>query len=210
MALLTAGRLAALEAIVNRALRLDPLAQQRLESLAGKSIRLECTDPAVDVIIAVANGTIHLSVFDAEQPLETTSHLCGDLTAFTRLLTAEDKAAEMINADLRLHGDSGLLIELQEILSNVEIDWEFHLARLVGDLPAHMLGKIGRDGWQWMKNTQPVFWRHLQEYVLEEARLSPNQAELDNFVDQVQALDERVERLQARLQRLLAKVDHPS
>ncbi|CAA0079524.1 Uncharacterised protein [BD1-7 clade bacterium] len=206
MALINQGRLTALESVVNRALELDPMARQRLESLAGKSIRLQCTDPDIDLCVAVEGQSIQLMLVGEGDAPTTTAHLSGDMSAFIRLLTAEDKAAEMINADLRLQGESSLLIDLQDILAHVELDWEYHLARVIGDLPAHALGKFSRETLQWLKSTQPVFLRHVQEFVLEEGRLAPTQAEMDAFIDEIHVLDERVERLQARLQRLHARV----
>ena len=192
-------QLKALEAVVNQAIRLDPLTAQRLQKLAGKRFHIECTDPAADVLIAINEQAITLLPPDGKP---VTSHLTGDLTAFVKLMSADDKAAALINADLRLQGDSQLLIELEEILSYIELDWEYQLAQHIGDLPAHLLGKLGRGSFNWLKQTQPIFMRHLQEYILEEARLSPTKQEIDRFISDLQALNEQVERLEARIERL--------
>lgn len=192
-------QLKAIEAIINQAIKLDPLARQRLEKLAGKRFRIESTEPVADVLIEIDEQTISIIPPD-DQPV--TSHLTGDLSAFTKLMSADDKAAALINADLRLQGDSQLLIELQEILSHMEFDWEYHLAQHIGDLPAHMIGKVGRNSANWIKHTQPVFMRHLKEYILEEAKLSPSKSELDGFITMIQNLDEQVERLEAKINRI--------
>ncbi len=197
----SAAQLMALEAIINQALTLDPVAQQRLQLISGKSIRLECTEPAFDLAAEIEDSSLRL--LQPEQLEHTaTSHLSGDLSAFSKLLSDDDKAAALINADLRLQGDSRLLIELQEILVNIDLDWEHHLAKIIGDMPAHFIGKIGRDSFNWLRSTQPIFMRHLQEYLVEETRLSPNKIELENFIQGVQELDERTERLQTKLTRL--------
>lgn len=185
--------------LVNQALGLDPLSRQRLQHLAGKRLRVECTEPALDVLIAVEADGIRLSAPDDEP---VTTHLRGDLSAFAGLLSAEDKAAALINADVRLKGDSQPLIDLQHILAHLELDWEYHLAKIIGDMPAHLLGRVSRESIGWLRKTQPVFLRHLQEFIQHEAQLAPTPLEMDYFVNEVMALQERSERLQAKLQRL--------
>lgn len=195
------AQLQALSTLINQALALDSLARQRLQQLAGKRLRLECTEPAMDVLVTVSRqGEISLSAAD-EQPVN--AHLSGPLSAFMQLLASEDKASAMINSGLHLNGNSQLLLELEAALRQTDLDWEYQLARLIGDLPAHLLGKISRHGQQWLSSNRPVFLRHLQEFIQEEARLTPDRQEIDQFIDEVQQLRLRSERLEARIQRLL-------
>lgn len=198
--MIAAAQLQTLSALINQTLALDHLACKRLSQLAGKRLRLQCTEPALDVIISVDNiGQIALLPAD-DQPVNT--RLSGSLSAFMQLLASDDKASAMINSGLHLKGNSQLLLELGDILQQTDLDWEYHLSRMIGDLPAHLLGKISRHGQQWLGNSRPVFARHLQEFVREEARLTPHRDEIDQFITDVQQLALRTERLQARLQRL--------
>jgi ubiquinone biosynthesis protein UbiJ len=191
--------LKALETLVNQALKLDPFAREQLQRLAGKAIRIECTEPLIEVVIGVEADLLHIEPFGSQK---ITSHLTGNLAAFSELVTADDKVAALINGNLRLQGDSQLLMDLQKILQGIELDWEFQLAKLIGDLPAHWLGKFSRDTANWLRTTQPVFMRHLQEFIVEEAQLSPTRQELEEFISGVQTTVEKVERLEARLARL--------
>jgi ubiquinone biosynthesis protein UbiJ len=193
------SQLKTLEALIHQALKLDPALQQQLKSLAGKSIHIECKDPKAEVVIVINANNIYLETLQAQK---ITSHLTGDFIAFAQLLSAEDKVSTLINGDLRLQGDSQVLVELQKILQSIDIDWEFQLAKLIGDMPAHFLGKLSRDGISWLRSTQPIFMRHLQEFVLEEAKLSPTKQELDAFIHSIQSVRERVERIEAKLSRL--------
>ena len=195
-------RLAALASVINRALALDPLASARLQTLSGQCLRIECSEPPLDIVIDITGNGIALRTAQAAAGEPVHAHLRGRLSDFVKLLGADDKAAAIINSDLHLHGNSQLLQQLADILQPIDLDWEYHLARLIGDLPAHLLGKLGRDSWHWLQQSRPVFARHLQEFVLEEAALSPGRAELDAFVDDVQALMLRSERLAARIARL--------
>ena len=192
-------QLKALELLVNQALKLDPATREQMLRLSGKSIGIECTEPALEIVILIHNDAIELQAFSGQK---ATSHLTGNLAAFSELLTAEDKVAALINGNLRLQGDSQLLMELQKILQNLDLDWEFQLAKLIGDLPAHWLGKLSRDTLGWLKATQPVFMRHLQEFIVEEAQLSPTRQEIEQFINAVQDTVQSVERLEAKITRL--------
>lgn len=194
------AQLTALAGLINQALALDNLSQQRLIQLANKKLRIECTDPVIRVDIAITdNGTIELYPSNNDA---VNAHLSGPLSAFIQLLASDDKASAMINSGLQLKGNSQLLLELEAILHKTDLDWEYHLSRLVGDLPAHLIGRLGRHSQQWLGKTGPVFMRHLQEFVLEEAQLSPRRDEVEHFIDEVQKLKLRTERLEARLLRL--------
>ncbi len=192
-------QLKALEKLINQALTLDPSAQTELLLLAGKSIQIECTEPVLQVVITISSDGILLDPFEQQT---VNSHLTGDLSAFTELLGAQDKVATLINGNLRLQGDSQLLMNVQKILQGIDLDWEFQLAKLIGDLPAHFIGKMSRDTLAWLRATQPVFMRHLQEFILEEAQLSPTKMEIEQFIDTVQNLVEKTERLEARMMRI--------
>ncbi|NRB37038.1 MAG: SCP2 sterol-binding domain-containing protein [Pseudomonadales bacterium] len=207
-ALVNQAQLNVLQLLINKALKLDPLAQQRLNALAQKSLRIQCNEPDIDIVILVENESITLHVSelylnnDETEKKSVTCHLSGNLSAYSKLLSEDDKAAALINSDLRLQGDSSLLMELEKIVSQVELDWEYHLAKLIGDLPAHFIGKRGRQSWYFLRATQPIFMRHLQEFILEEAQLCPNKLEMEQFIESVQSIEERSDRLQARIQRL--------
>jgi ubiquinone biosynthesis protein UbiJ len=199
-------QLQALQLVINQAITLDPLATQRLEDLSGKRFRVECIDPEIDLIIAVDEQSVLLLTPDSD-PVDT--HISGDLSSYTKLLSSDDKAAAIINSGLQVKGDSANLLLLQEILANTELDWEYHLANVIGDLPAHLFGRASREALSWLKDTRPIFERHLKEFILEEAKLSPTQNEIDLFIDNNQKLRERTERVEAKLSRLQQQLEGP-
>lgn len=199
--MLSAAQLNLLASVINRALQLDSQAGQRMQQLSGKRLRLTCTEPAMDVLIAIDGASIALTPGDSKADA-VDCHLTGSLSAFIDLLGADDKAAAIINGDLTLQGNSQLLLDLYDTLQQTDLDWEYHLARLIGDIPAHFIGSLGRDSWSWLQQSRPVFTRHLQEFLLEEVQLSPSQSEMDSFVEGVQDLALQVDRLAARIRRL--------
>lgn len=200
--MLAAAQLNLLGSVINRALALDSQASRRVEQLSGKRLRITCLEPAIDVWITVAGQRVTLAPASNDTDSPVDCHLSGTLSAFIELLGAEDKAAAIINGDLQLRGNSQLLLDLYDSLQQTDLDWEYHLARLIGDVPAHLVGSISRDSWALLQQSRPAFARHLQEFLLEEGKLTPGRGEMEQFINGVQALSRRVERLQARIHRL--------
>ncbi len=195
--------LAALEAGLNRALALDSASQQRLAALGDVILKLECTAPALDVYLQPqSNGLRLMGAFDG--PVSTT--VKGSASDFTQLAAAEDPAAALINGNLVLVGDSAPLLELQKIFSQLDMDWEAPLVNTLGDVAGHSLAETLRGIFSWGQQASASFTRQLEEFIHEEARLSPSRREVEDFYRDVQDLALRVERLQSRAAQLTRKL----
>lgn len=190
--------LAALENAVGRALDLDPAARQALAGLGGRVFQIEPRDTGADIFLLPGDTGIELrGVYDG--PVD--SHIIGTIPDFVELISAEDAASTLINGGISLHGDSAPLLELQAILHRLDLDWEGALAGKIGDIPAHQLGRVVRGGLRWGQQAFGSLNRQIEEFLHEEARVLPPEAELQGFYDAVGQLSQSVERLDARLQR---------
>ena len=72
----------------------------------------------------------------------------------------------------------------------------------LGDVAGHQLAQLLRGAYGWGRQASTGLGRQLEEFIHEEARLSPPRLELEDFYRDVQQLGLRVERLQSRTQRL--------
>jgi len=198
----TAG-LATLEGLINNALTLAPRASAELAELEDCVFALECTSPALDIYLQPGRGRVRLMGF-YEGPV--TTRVKGAAADFTELAASDDPAASLINGALELAGDSAPLLELQQILSTLDIDWEAPLVDALGDVVGHQLAEILRAGFSWGRQARVSLERQLEEFVHEEARLSPPRLELEDFYSDVQELSLRVERLESRSRRLRQKI----
>ncbi|MEM0955885.1 MAG: SCP2 sterol-binding domain-containing protein [Pseudomonadota bacterium] len=198
---------AALETALNRAFSLDPAVANRLGELEGEVFHLACTAPAIDLYLAPRAGRVRLKSFHDGN---VTTSVRGTARDFADLATADDAAAALINGNIELSGDSAPLMTLQRILSSLELDWEAPLVNALGDVVGHQLAEALRGLFSWGRMAQSSLLRQLEEFVHEEARLSPPKAELEDFYEDVAILGQRVERLQAKLRRLAARVPERS
>jgi ubiquinone biosynthesis accessory factor UbiJ len=195
--------LAALETAVNRALALSAGSADALAPLEGCVFALHCTSPTVDVYLEPESTGIRLmGIYDGP----VTTSIRGEASDFTELATSNDPAATLINGNLELVGDSAPLIELQKTLSHLDVDWEAPLVDTLGDVAGHQVAELLRGTFRWGKQAGDSLSRQLEEFIHEEARLSPPRLELEDFYRDVQELGMRVERLQSRARRLRKKL----
>ena len=191
--------LAALEAALNQALTLAPEGRDELATLADSVFALQCTKPEFHVYLQPTEQGIRLmGVHDGD----VTTSVRGEASDFTELASSSDPAATLINGKLELRGDSGALIHLQKILSNLHVDWEAPLVSTLGDVAGHQLAELLRGAFSWGKQASESLARQINEFIHEEARLSPPTLELEDYYRDVQDLVMRVERLASRTQRL--------
>ncbi len=200
---LNTAALAALERAINGALSLDERTRESVAALTGKTLKVEVTVPALSAfLVPGAEGVRLLGHFEG-RPDCTVSGATSD---FIALLLAADKPAALVNGKLKVSGDSALLLSLEKALSALELDWEQRLATLVGDVPAHQVGRLARGSAEFGRRARGSFERHLEEFIHEEARLAPPRAEVEDFFADVRALSSRVARLEAGIRRLARRI----
>ncbi len=193
---------AALETAVNRALSLDPVATAKLAELDGHIFHLACTRPAMDIFLVPQQDGVRLKGFHDG---EVTTSIRGEARDFGELATASDPAATLINGNIELTGDSGPLMDLQRIIQSLDMDWEAPLVDTLGDVAGHQLAQGLRGLFSWGQQARSSLERQLEEFIHEEARLSPSRREVEDFFEDIELLNQRVDRLQARIKRLTAK-----
>jgi ubiquinone biosynthesis protein UbiJ len=194
---------ASLEAAFNAWLQLEASthgqALSRLQALQGKLIRLHITNPDMQFDILPTVERMHVSTDYAAEPDVT---ITGSALGFMRLAAAEDSGKAMLAQGVTIAGDTGLGMQFSQILREVNIDWEELASRAVGDVMAHQLGQMARSSKAWLDDTAHAMRLNTQEYLQEEARLVPAEAELKAYLDAVDELRMDVDRFEARLKQL--------
>lgn len=195
--------LEALNNLIARTLELDSRARDRLMKLDGERFRIISTRPPLEIDITVADNSLQIQTTDAALPAGTT--VTGDWLEFGRVATARDPASALINGDITVGGDTSALLELREIMMSLDLDWEAPLARLVGDVAAHQIGRGLRGAPRIAGQLFGHLRRQVKEFIVEESGAVPHPIEVEDFGRDVQQLAERCDRLEARVQRLQRK-----
>lgn len=196
---ISAATFAAIEQLLNQAIRLDPEAPPRLEAMHGRVIKLELVGLALSLYMIPDPGGIQVfSHFEAEPDCI----LRGTPLDLARMRSPQESADQLFSGAVEIAGDSGLAHQFGEFLSGLDIDWEEQLSKVTGDVVAHELGNMARGFFAWGENVRNTAGLDLQEYLQEELRLLPSRYEIEPFLADVDRLRDDVERLSARLERL--------
>ena len=197
--------LATFERLINQALRLDPATQKRLAAMTGQVFHLQCTQPQLEVFVLPQNDGITLAgFFDGK----ITAGLSGTANDFAKLLSSKDPAAELINGNLVVRGDSNALQQLQRIAVDLDLDWEAPLTRMFGDVIGYQLGRGLRHLASRALYADKQLQRQVHDYVNHESNWLATQHEVNRFNADVESLSLRSERFETQLKKLQAKLRH--
>ncbi len=205
---------ATLENVLNRGLPRSPRAQQLCAELAGRSVAVaisgsgqrilvECTGLSLK-LRAVSGESLSSTRPDATTSAESHSSSPPDATItggpFSLLaLSGPTPEAVLQRGDVRIDGDAELAQKFRELALLLRPDLEEELSLVVGDVPAHQLGRFARAAFAWTRKAASTTVRNAAEYLGHERRDLVPRSEADQFLQGVDTLREDVDRLAARI-----------
>ena len=192
-----AGR--ALELALARLLALDPETQDKLRALEGRRIELSLESPALALSATVRDGAVRIGPpeREPEADLGLRANLGG---LFAQLPFARGRNAPP--ARLRINGDAELARTLQGLARGFDPDWERPFVDVLGPLLGPQVARALREGLRQGAGLAGNLGRDAAEFLTEESRDAVGRAELSAFLDDVDAVRDRAERLLARAARL--------
>jgi ubiquinone biosynthesis protein UbiJ len=190
-----AGR--ALETALNHTLSLDPDTRQKLSVLEGRSIQLHLRGPELALGVTVESQRLKVG------PPQDASQLRVAASPGSLLAMALRRGDEGVSpGKVEIAGDADLARRLEKLASTFQPDFEEAFARSFGDVLGVPLARAIAKGLRHARESAAHFTEDGADWLRDEARLTPAMGEVDDFLDGVDALRERTERLEARLARL--------
>lgn len=194
--LLQTALLLPLETLVNGVLAMDAAAAGRLARLEGTQVAVHCSTPPLSVFIRVQQGRLRLAALSEVAPQAS---LHGSARALLGLLLRREPLHSLAATGVELRGSAAAVRELQTLLLDLDIDWEYHLGRLTGDLPAALLGRGLQEGREALRKGAVSARASLDDYLAHESGLFVSHDELEQHADATRELGLRLDRLEARL-----------
>lgn len=188
----------ALDAALNQVLQLDPQARQRIQAMEGKLLALHIRGPNLTIYLLPVDGRLQVHAF-AEGHIDTT--ISASPLGLARLALQADASDAMFKGDVKIVGDVEFGQAIKDLLGNIDIDWEELLSKLVGDVAAHQLGRGVRGLTRWGEQASTSLQQDIAELFQHEMRLLPQRIDIEQFLDDVDALRADVERFELRLSR---------
>lgn len=188
---------AALGRRLNRLIDESTPAKDLARELEGSSFALEIEGPAVRCVLVAHDGRVALEG-DAQGPTASLRATPLDLLTLAR----RNSVASLRSTSAEVRGDLQVAEKFADLLKFARPDVEEELARWIGDLAAHEVGRAARGFAAWLKRAGTALAMNSAEYLQEESRALPAALEAQSFYTDVERLRDDVERAAARLARL--------
>ena len=146
-------------AALNHVLRSAPLALERLQRHAGRTVAFH-VGPATLAFTIQTTGEVTSALPAASRDLEVR------VSPFlVPRLAAREEAAF---AELQMQGDSALAEDVSFLARHLTWDAEEDLARVIGDIPAHRAASAARSFRDWTRDARLRLAQGAAEYWTEE------------------------------------------
>jgi ubiquinone biosynthesis accessory factor UbiJ len=191
----------ALEAVLNRALALDAEVQARLAGLEGRRVGIELSGTPLALAIRASGGRLRVGPHR-----ETASDLNlraspGSLLAFA---LRRGEGSPLPSGKVEISGDAELARSVEKLARDFRPDIEEAFARTFGDVIGVPLARALHAGLTWSRESLRAGLRDSADFLRDDSRDLVAPPEMDEFLDAVDALRERVDRLGARIANLTA------
>jgi ubiquinone biosynthesis protein UbiJ len=199
-----AGR--ALEGALNRAVTLDPETSSRLTALEGRRVILHMHGPELALSVHVEDGRLRVGPppeGDTDAPSLRVKATPGSLLAMA-LRRDEDGIAP---GQVEIAGDAGLARQIEKLARSYAPDFEEAFAQRFGDMLGVPMARAMQRGLAHARRGGKQAIEDVADWLREESRLAIAPDEMDGFLDDVDALRERADRLDARLSRLAQRLE---
>jgi ubiquinone biosynthesis protein UbiJ len=187
---------ATLENVLNRGLPRSPRAQQLCAELAGRRVAVAIAGSPRYMVIESTGLSLKLSAVEAGAAADAT--ISGGPFSLLALSGAAPEAV-LQRGDVRIDGDAELAQKFRELALLLRPDLEDELSLVVGDVPAHQIGRFARAAFGWTRKAASTTVRNAAEYLAHERRDLVPRSEAEQFLQGVDTVREDVDRLAARI-----------
>lgn len=192
--------LSLLEKALNKYLALDPESKRRYHALHGKPVTVELMGLGLTFQLQFTQDGVSVLAEDFQQPVTT---IKGTPLRLAHIALTRENRQKFFDEDAVILGSAEVGQQVMDLFDHMEIDWEEHLSQWVGDVPAHHAGRLTRDLLSWGKKVKQALCLNMNEYIHEEIELFPPTEAIQDFFADVDTLRMDVDRLEARVDRLI-------
>jgi ubiquinone biosynthesis accessory factor UbiJ len=187
----------------NHLLGMDQNALQHCSELQGHIIAINFTD--VEKTLYCHPGSWGMRISLQKPAKEPSAVIRGRVMALVNLSLNKDKLSTSIQERIEISGNTAAAQKFQKILTELDIDWEQQLSRLVGDAVSFRIFQGLNKTRQWVNDSFKSVAISGRDYLQQESGHMPTKPEFDQFKSEVTDLRHSVERMEALLNHKLKK-----
>jgi ubiquinone biosynthesis protein UbiJ len=184
---------ATIENVLNRGLPRSPRAQQLCAELTGRSVAVEIRE-ITRLVVESTGSTLRITRGSARADAEIVGGPFGLIA-----LSGDKPDSVLQRGDVEIRGDAELAQKFRELALLLRPDPEDTLSELIGDVPAHQIGRFGQLALGWTRKAAATAMGNLAEYLGHERHDLVPRNEGEQFLRGVDALREDLDRLEARV-----------
>jgi len=191
--------LAGIEDSIVKLLEMDAGTQNRISRLPDFTLKVNLEGIDLSFFVTLVQGEIGLKSYSEET---CDCSLTCYPTELISLFSRSASNAPILNPKAKVEGNRKILVELYEIFSQAEPDYEAEISRWLGPVVAHETGRALRTGVGWLDRTKDSLFSNLKLFLREEVTLTPHPLELESFYTEVSELEKRVTQLALSVEQL--------
>jgi ubiquinone biosynthesis protein UbiJ len=199
--------LEALEKLIHFCLRFDINATEHVLFKEKKSLLVQLEPFPFGLFFCFNHDRVRLQAMSSQylSTLEKKERpsviLTGTLSGFLASLMEKKTQDAIFKGELHFNGDLGTAQQFQHWMRYIDIDWEEMLSNIMGDAMSYIAVKNIKYFIDLVKTNTHSIKEDISEYLQEEGMLTPSDSEQQMFFDEV-------DKLRARTEQLIQKVDH--
>ena len=190
----------AIEQIINRTIALDELGVDRLKPLQDRWLKFELSGLEIDLWFSADESGM---IVDAERhdddcdnnQADTVIH--GTPGALLGMAIPEMEGPSQI----RIEGDARLAQQFQQLLKNLDPDWEAGISHYLGDFIGPQVYRMLIEAGQFGRHAAKTSGEQVSHWLRDESGSVPNREEWAAWRNEVDELREAVDRFESRVRR---------
>ena len=191
--------LTGLQTVINQYLKLAHNRDELLNPILGKVVAIRLDGLNLSIYFFFKKHDIELlSKFPGTPDVEIT----GSPFSLLAMKCSSNQSSALLNGNVTITGNTHVAQQFNDLFNALDIDWEEHLSKIVGDTIAHSLGNLFRGIKEWTETTTETLTKNLSEYVQHEIECFPSSLEVEDFANDIDTLRADFDRLQARIKLL--------
>ena len=179
----------------NRYLDCDPERAQALENINDKILSITIKEANFTLIMQVQNARF----FEADLSRQIDASIIVSMHVLSGKMRGQDQNQLLKDGIIEIQGDSHVASVFNKVMNEIEIDWQDVISKYTGDIVARQITTGAKSVASVLRRLGDNLRLDVRDYLQDDLQIAVTESEVEHFVEQVDDLRARTDRLEARL-----------